>query len=148
AAQMIAYIFGECMNPNKKLFRRGDRQLDRESFSLLLPGNEPSAYIPELLALKTTWTQSQLQWCSVWSLPLIFSEFALTEDIDDNTLMDYFGGTWLPRPNGLRYDVIEDMKETHYYLMAVEVSSRRMWIFDSFPIQDTIMARKFAVKSV
>ncbi|XLS77474.1 hypothetical protein HN51_061699 [Arachis hypogaea] len=72
AAQMIAYIFGECLNPDEKLFRRDDRQLDREAFFSVLPGNEPSAYILELLALRTSWTQSQLQRCSVWSLPLIF----------------------------------------------------------------------------
>ncbi|XLU29892.1 hypothetical protein S245_065958, partial [Arachis hypogaea] len=154
AAQMMAYIFGECLNLDEKLFCRDDRQLDREAFSSLLPGNESSAYILELLALRTSWTQSQLQWCSVWSLPLIFLEFALTKDIDNDQLMDYFRGTWLPRPNALRYiyvqmkDVLEGMKECHYYLMVVDVSGRRMWIFDRFSTQETVMGRSKAVKSV
>ncbi|XLS57368.1 hypothetical protein HN51_007123, partial [Arachis hypogaea] len=103
AAQMIAYIFGDCMNPNEKLFCRDDRQLDREAFLSLLPVNKSSAYILELLALRTLWTQSQLQRCLIWSLPLIFLEFTLTKDIDDDHLIDYFCGTWLPRSNALRY---------------------------------------------
>ncbi|XLR68924.1 hypothetical protein HN51_016007, partial [Arachis hypogaea] len=156
AAQMIAYIFSDCINPDEKLFCRDDRQLGREAFSSLLPGNEPSAYLLELLALRTSWTQSQLQRCSVWSLLLIFfgNEFALTEDIDDDHLMHYFRGTWLPCPNALRYiyvqmkDVLEGTKESHYYLMAVDVSSRRTWIFDSFPTQETVKGRISEVKSV
>ncbi|KAL4358949.1 hypothetical protein AHAS_Ahas08G0028500 [Arachis hypogaea] len=72
AAQMITYIFNDCMNPDEKLFCRDDQQLDLEAFSSLLHGNERSSYILELLALRTSCTQSQLQRCSVWSLPLIF----------------------------------------------------------------------------
>ncbi|KAL4358948.1 hypothetical protein AHAS_Ahas08G0028400 [Arachis hypogaea] len=45
-------------------------------------------------------------------------------------------------------DVLKGTKKSHYYLMAVDVSSRRTWIFDSFPTQETIKGRISAVKSV
>ncbi|XLR06640.1 hypothetical protein S83_034578 [Arachis hypogaea] len=71
--QSIAYIFGESMNPSEILFKRGDMKPEREDFYCLQPGQEPSAYVMQLMAYKTSWTQSQLQQRTVWSLPLHFS---------------------------------------------------------------------------
>ncbi|MED6154845.1 hypothetical protein PIB30_000349 [Stylosanthes scabra] len=51
--------------------------MDREDFGTLLPGNEPSDYVMELMAFATAWTQTQLQETSHWSLPVHFSDFVL-----------------------------------------------------------------------
>ncbi|MED6168515.1 hypothetical protein PIB30_012242 [Stylosanthes scabra] len=72
-SQTIAYIFANKLNAHEVLFKRGHRQMDREDFATLLPGNEPSDYVMELMAFKIAWTMSQIQARTLWSLPSLFS---------------------------------------------------------------------------
>ncbi|MED6222470.1 hypothetical protein PIB30_064771 [Stylosanthes scabra] len=67
-AEVVAFIFGEKKEPHEVLFKRGTRQMDREEFSTVLPGNEPSDYVMELMAYRNAWIQFQLQKTSYRSL--------------------------------------------------------------------------------
>ncbi|MED6194957.1 hypothetical protein PIB30_033482 [Stylosanthes scabra] len=76
------------------------------------------------MAHRTSWTQSQLPECSVWSLPLSFSELVLDGNVDYSHLISFFARGYVPHPNGLRYiyvqmkDVDQVEKQRHLYLMA------------------------------
>ncbi|MED6208901.1 hypothetical protein PIB30_049469 [Stylosanthes scabra] len=59
-AQVIAYMFNDRRNSAEVLFKRDTEKMDREDFATLLPGNEPSDYIMELMAYRTSWTQRQI----------------------------------------------------------------------------------------
>ncbi|MED6119266.1 hypothetical protein PIB30_010191 [Stylosanthes scabra] len=102
-AQAIAYIFGDKKDSHEVLFKRGSRQMDREDFGVLLPGNEPSDYVMEMMAFKTAWTQYQLQEISIWFLPVYFSDYVLRGDVSQEEVFSMFKDEWLPKPKGLRY---------------------------------------------
>ncbi|MED6186738.1 hypothetical protein PIB30_069590 [Stylosanthes scabra] len=89
-AHQLAFIFGESMDPHEVLLIRGHRKMDREDFGILLPGNEPSDYIMELMAYRTAWTQSQLPQKTLWSLPVHFSEIVLNADVTIDRLISLF----------------------------------------------------------
>ncbi|XLS85734.1 hypothetical protein HN51_035900 [Arachis hypogaea] len=153
-AQSIAYIFRKSMNPSEMLFKRGDMKLEREDFYCLQPGQEPSVYIMQLMAYKTSWTQSQLQQRIVWSLPLHFSEFILDLDIDGSQVVAFFFRDWLPRPAALRYiyiqmaDKVHVTGEDHFYLVVVDINGGKMWLMDCYPTDDSIIRQKYAAKVV
>ncbi|MED6221341.1 hypothetical protein PIB30_053548 [Stylosanthes scabra] len=152
--QYLAYIFGDSLNPNEKLFKRNDRKLDREDFTSLHTGNDPSCYFLDLMAEKTTWTQNQLSRCTVWSLPLLFSELCTSPDFEIAHVIDHFMQGWFPRPTDLKYiyvqmkEMLRPSKVEHYYLMAVEISCSKIWLFDCFPSNETADGRKDAAKTV
>ncbi|XLU20065.1 uncharacterized protein [Arachis hypogaea] len=144
-AHSIAYIFGDSMNPKETLFKRGDMKLDREDFNCLLPGQELSAYIMQLMALKTAWTQSQLQQ---------HTEFVLNPNITDGDIDAFFSRDYLPTPNALKYvyvqmkDRLKVDQENHFYLMVVDIQGWKIWLLDSYPTDDTIIGRKCVAKAV
>ncbi|MED6203830.1 hypothetical protein PIB30_003119 [Stylosanthes scabra] len=59
-AQHIAYLFNDRNDQAEILFKRDTRKIDREDLGTLIPGNEPSDYIMELMAYRTSWTQRQI----------------------------------------------------------------------------------------
>ncbi|MED6158594.1 hypothetical protein PIB30_034142 [Stylosanthes scabra] len=103
-AEVVAYIFADRKNQVEVLFKRDTRKLDREDLATLLPGNEPSDYIMELMAYKTSWTQRQIRQTTFWSLPVLFSDFVLDGDLSMEDLFSMFKDEWLATPNALRYD--------------------------------------------
>ncbi|MED6197424.1 hypothetical protein PIB30_056403 [Stylosanthes scabra] len=151
--QYVAYIFGESLNPNEVLFRRGEWKLEREEFNCLHPGKEPSTYILDLMAYKTTWTQPQLSKTEVWSLPLLFSDLCVTPGFEMDDIIQHFSYDWLPTPDGLKYVYVQ-MKDViqpdvnHYYLMVVDITRTKIHIFDCFPNEAFEQRRKDAAKDV
>ncbi|KAL4315045.1 hypothetical protein AHAS_Ahas15G0145800 [Arachis hypogaea] len=99
-------------------------------------------------------TQSQLQQRTVWSLPLSFLEFALNPNISDVQIEALVSRDWLPAPNMLKYvyvQIKDSLKldgEDHFYLMVVNIQRGKIWLLDSYPIDDTMIRRKYAPKVV
>ncbi|MED6121178.1 hypothetical protein PIB30_027787 [Stylosanthes scabra] len=152
-AQAAAYIFGRSMNGGEVLFRRGDRKLQREDFRCLKPGNEPSDYILDLMAYKTSWTQAQMTERTTWSLPSLFSELILDPDFDVEYVIDYFQEDYLPRLTQLKYIYVQmkdilPSREKHHYLMAVDIPNGNIWLFDPNPDMPFVMGRKHAAQKV
>ncbi|MED6118534.1 hypothetical protein PIB30_003750 [Stylosanthes scabra] len=153
-AQTIAYIFADKLNAHEFLFKRGHRQMDREDFVTLLPGNEPVDYVMELMAFKTAWPMSQIQARTLWSLPSLFSDFVLGGDVTLEELFSLFKDEWLPKPTGLKYiyvqmkEVLYPSKETNLYLMVVDIPNQKTWLFDNFPTNDPTKTRIYAATAV
>ncbi|MED6167446.1 hypothetical protein PIB30_002928 [Stylosanthes scabra] len=152
--QTLAFIFGDSPNPNDVLFRRGTHKMDREDFACLLPGNELSDYVLELMAYRTAWTQFQLEQKTLWSLPVHFSEMIINADVTMDRLISLYKPNWLPRPTHLKYiyiqmkEILQHSKETHLYLMVVDKPNGKIWLFDSFATNDAAKERILAVKAV
>ncbi|MED6160246.1 hypothetical protein PIB30_049735 [Stylosanthes scabra] len=150
-AQYLAYIFESSLDPNEVLFRKGQRKMDREDLATLLPRNEPSDYIMEMMAYKTAWTQSQLPQTTLWSLPVHFSEIVIGGDVLPERLISLFKPEWLPRPTHLRYiyvqmkEILQHSKEAHLYLMVVDIQNGNIWILDNLASNDGAMERMMAV---
>ncbi|MED6106633.1 hypothetical protein PIB30_006260 [Stylosanthes scabra] len=123
-AESVTYIFGEKKDLHEVLFNRGTRQMDREDFGTLLPGNEPSDYLMELMAFKIAWIQNQLNETTFWSLPVIFSIYVQMKEL------------------------LQSSKEPHLYLIVVDIPKTKIWIFDSFPSHDAAKSRIYAATTV
>ncbi|MED6146735.1 hypothetical protein PIB30_037458 [Stylosanthes scabra] len=153
-AQMIAYIFADRRNQSEVLFKRDTRKMDREDFATLLLGNEPSDYIMELMAYRTSWTQMQILQKILWSLPIMFSDFVLGGELSLDDLFSFFKDEWLPTPTALKYiyvqmkEVLQPSKESHLYLMVVDIPKTKIWIFDSFTSNESAQGRIDAATSL
>ncbi|MED6221003.1 hypothetical protein PIB30_050301 [Stylosanthes scabra] len=147
--ELVAYIFGERKDPHEVLYKRGTRQMDREDFGTLLPGNEPSDYVMEQIAFKSAWTHSQLQQTSYWSLPIHFSDFVLGGDVTMEDMFSLFKDDLLPRPIYVQMkEILYPSKEVHLYLMVVDIPKTKIWLFDSFGCNDLAQGCIYAATAV